>query len=325
MARPGRLDFYGAIHYVSLQGRPGGSIFFEPNTLSLPHAAATRAAPDLRYFEHLLAQSCDECGSVVHAFSWQPNSGVLVMQTYGVPLSSVIGRLCGRYSKYLHRRQKIGTRLPEFRSRYDSKVVTPQYLPHAIRRAERAPADAGLCKSPLDYPFSSCRRLGDARPVWLSVSPQTMARPSHRGDLVASGHPFASDDQTETQYIRELFERGSKLDSRVIGDRVAGSRIKLEAARSPPTPSRGQITEAVNTLLRNSSVGSFPVGSQEALRKALVARYAVRSGAATLTEVGRWFAVTPAALRDGINRYRELLPSLFHVSLEELFDSGIAA
>jgi hypothetical protein len=62
-----------------------------------------------------------------------------------------------------------------------------------------------------------------------------------------------------------------------------------------------------------------------ALKRALVARYAVRSGAATLAEVARWFSVSPAAVRDGIDRYRRLLPHLFNRSLEELFGASIAA
>jgi hypothetical protein len=322
MPRRVRLDFYGAIHYVALRGRTDSSIFFEADVLKLPAEEAMRAASDLRQFELLLARSCDECASIVHAFSWQPNSGVIVVQTYGVPLCAVMRRLCGGYSKHLHERGKLTRRQRAFQSRYDTKIVAPEYLSHAIRRAERAPVEAGLCRSPVEYPFSSCRRLGYARPRWLAPG---AAGSANKPFPTARDRSRRSEAEGETPYVRALFERGSKWDTRIVGDRVFVNKAKRDAAGAVPTPSRAQIVEAVGVLVQRTLTDPIAEGSVEALKKALVARYAILSGAATLTEVARWFAVTPAAVRDGINRYRELLPGLFKASMEELFGASIAA
>ncbi len=80
-------DFHGALHYIWLQGRPGSSIFFDSDILKLPATDALRAARDLRHFENLVAEACDECGSVGYAFSWLPNTAVAVIQTHAVPLA----------------------------------------------------------------------------------------------------------------------------------------------------------------------------------------------------------------------------------------------
>lgn len=309
MPRRKRLDFYGAMHLVSLRGRVGSSIFFDADALMLPAAQMYSRASNLRHFELLLAESCDECASVVHAFAWEPNSASLVVQTQGVPLSSVMGRLCGRYSKYLHDQGKIVGRQRAFQSRYDSKIVAPEYLTHAIRRVESIPVAAGYCKNPLEYPFSSCRRLGDARPPWLAATARTPIRNSEAR-------------QPEADYVSALFAHGSKWDQRVVGDRVFVLKVAREAGLAMRTPSRKQIVDAVTLLLNKTVTAPGTLRSLEVLKRALVARYAIRSGAATLTEVGRWFSVTPAALRDGIDRYREQVPYLFNASLEELFGSS---
>jgi hypothetical protein len=88
-------------------------------------------------------------------------------------------------------------------------------------------------------------------------------------------------------------------------------------------PNQEQIVTAVSRLLQRAALGATEV-SVQVLKKALVARHAVRCGAATLTQVAEWYSVTPAALRGDINRYRVLAPGLFNASLNELFDSEIS-
>jgi hypothetical protein len=322
MPRQGRLDFHRAIHYVCVRGRAGRSIFFDVSILSLPAREARAASVDLRQFELLLADACDECGSVVHAFTWQPNSAVLVMQKFGVPLYSVMGRVCGRYSKYLHKRAQWQSNRQVFQSRYDSRILAPEYLPHAIRRIERMPVEAGLCRTPLEYPFSSSRLMGDVVPPWLAMPSRSELQ--RRRASAPGGRNIPLVDR-ESAFVTALFEHGSKWDSRVIGDRVFVNEVHREAARPAPTPSRAQITDAVAQLVDRASIGPLSDASIATLKRALIARYAVRSGAATLTEVGRWFGVSAAALRNGIDRYRELLPDLFNRSFEELFGESIAA
>src|SRR5258708_34800281 len=85
-----------------------------------------------------------DCGTILHGYCLEPNSGILVLQTAGMSLQSVMQRLCSRYSRYLRADGLVeGRRV--FGGRYDSKVVAPEYLPHVVRRAHRSPILAGLC------------------------------------------------------------------------------------------------------------------------------------------------------------------------------------
>src|SRR5258708_27218197 len=85
-----------------------------------------------------------DCGTILHGYCLEPNSGILVLQTAGMSLQSVMQRLCSRYSRYLRADGLVeGRRV--FGGRYDSKVVAPEYLPHVVRRAHRSPILAGRC------------------------------------------------------------------------------------------------------------------------------------------------------------------------------------
>src|ERR1700722_15834680 len=138
MPRHERLDFKNAIHYVRVRGADGSQIFFDASSLrSFPYAARQHAPHVLR-FEHLLATVCAECGTVLQGYCLEPNSGILVLQTAGATLQTVTGRLSAQYGRYVRRGGFVGER-GVFGARYESKVVAPQYLPHAVRRAHRSP------------------------------------------------------------------------------------------------------------------------------------------------------------------------------------------
>jgi len=156
MSRLQRLEFQGAIHLMRIRGRSGDGIFFDAAVLTggLPVAAAEWPA-GLRYFERLAWGIFGESGVRVHGYSLEPDTCLLVLQTLGAPLHAVMRRLCGEYSRYLHRQRGIPTGRSAFAGRYESRVVAPNYLPHAIRRVHRGPVEARLVGHYSDYPFRS--------------------------------------------------------------------------------------------------------------------------------------------------------------------------
>src|SRR5579863_8527254 len=156
MPRRKRLDFKGAIHYVVVRGAAGAEIFFNPRDLQGFPKARRQNAPHVSKFERLLAETRDECGALLHAYCIEPNISILVLMAAGAPLRAFMQRVCGGYARHL-RRGGLAVEGAVFASRYDAKVVAPEYLPHAVRRAHRSPIDSGLCKEPVDYPFSSDR------------------------------------------------------------------------------------------------------------------------------------------------------------------------
>jgi len=324
MSRLQRLEFQGAIHLMRIRGRSGDGIFFDAAVLTggLPVAAAEWPA-GLRYFERLAWGIFGESGVRVHGYSLEPDTCLLVLQTLGAPLHAVMRRLCGEYSRYLHRQRGIPTGRSAFAGRYESRVVAPNYLPHAIRRVHRGPVEARLVGHYSDYPFSSdgiYRGAAETRaPVETACARKWLARRRLTG--VAGYRRFM--ELRESRHVAGLFDRGSSLDSRIIGDQgyVAIVRSLVKPTRAAPTPE--QLIQAVAAMIERppEAIRSHRSG---ALGRALVAWYATRTGGArSVAEVARWFCVSGAALgvairlhhgdekhRPLFNRLPELLRSL---------------
>jgi hypothetical protein len=206
-------------------------------------------------------------------------------------------------------------------SRYESKVVAPMYLAYAVRRAHRSPVDAGLCRSPSDYQLSSERvYTGMVRAPWLTTSPVQAALQQRGYGSAAGYHEFMERDESE--HVAQLFALGSKWDRRVVGDRAFVQSVTWKAAHAPSTPSRDELIDSVADLLGRQSVPVYERDPVGVLGRALVAWHATRSGAATLSEVGRWFSRSASTLRREIDRYKAVEPALFSLSTEDLLRSG---
>jgi hypothetical protein len=312
MPRLERLDFKDAIHYATVRGRKGSELFFNAYILKrFPHAPR-QYAPHTVKFELLLAESCLECGAALHGYCLEPNAGMLVLQTAGAPLHALMQRLCGQYSQHL-RAGGFAGKHGVFGARYASKVVAPEYLPHVVRRMHRSPIVAELCRRRVDYPFSSERAYtGEFAQIPITTAAVTTA-------LGLKGHHGSRGyrqfmDQDETHYVANLLSHGSPLDSRIVGDKVFVQKARHMAAHRAPLPTREQLIAGAARLLHTTPTEIHSATHVGVLGRALVAWYGSRSGAATLTEAGRWFSVSGATLGQGIRHYRELRPDLFSLS-----------
>jgi REP-associated tyrosine transposase len=313
MPRHERLDFKDAIHYASVRGRGGSQIFFDADTFRhFPHTPR-QYAPHVLRFELLLAEACMECGAILHGYCLEPNSGILVVQRAGAPFQALMQRLCGRYSRYRRADGFVGGR-GLFGARYDSKVVAPEYLPQAVRRAHRSPVLAGLCRRVVDYPFSSARAyIGEFAPIPIAMI-------DFRNALKLKGHSGPRGyqefmDQDETQYVANLLSRGSPQDPRIVGDKVFVQKARHMAAYPAASLTREQLIEGVARLLNKTPADIYSATHVGVLGRALVAWYGVRTGSATLAEVGRWFSVTGATLGQAIGHQRSLAPDLFNLAI----------
>ena len=223
-------------------------------------------------------------------------------------------RLGGRYSRYLHSAQVLPQRAAAFASRYESKVVAPEYLPHAVRRVHARPLRAGLARRAIDYPFSSAAVYAGGRtPVhletdvlWRALELKGLFGPRGYRDFM---------EKAETPYVAELFERGSPVDARVIGSHVFVAQARDAAAhRLAPLP-RDQLIEGVAQLMGTAPQTLYGEGHQAVLGRALVAWHALRSGSGSVREVAAWFGVTAATLGRGIRHYRRGSAALFEKDL----------
>jgi hypothetical protein len=324
MPRRKRLDFNDAIQYVCLRGRNGAEIFFDPQCLGRVPRALRQYAPHAVKFEAMLADICAQCGTLLHAYCLEPNSGILVLRTIGVPLHASMQRLCGSYSLYL-RARGFAAGEGVFGARYDSRIIAPEYLPHAVRRAHRSPIVNGLCGRRLDYPFSSERAYsGEPASVPLETASVKMAL-QEKGYFGLRGY-LDFMDKEETSYVAKLFSEGSPMDSRIVGDKVFVQQARYMVAHPRVPPTREQLVEAVARLMGRRPADIFSATHIGVLGRALVAWYGLRSGAATLSEMGRWFSVTGATLGQAMRHHCSTSPDLFKLAalpgLEATLTSG---
>jgi putative transposase len=310
VSRPHRLDFHGAIHIVHLEGRKGFCIYFDASVLARVGVERWNAAPHLKRFLQLLDQCCSECGVRLLGYCIQPNDGSMVLQTLGASLDACMQRLGGRYSRYLHLEQLLPKGVFPFAGRYESKVLAPEYLPHALRRVHARAVRAGLTRRAVDYPFSSAQAyLGgssvarlETDAVWRALERKGLSGLRGYRDFM---------EREEAPYVTELFERGSPQDPRIVGGKLFVSRARAAAAHPTPAVTREQLIAAVAKVLGVQPEAVYSHSHEAVLARAIVAWHALRLGAASLREVGTWFEVSATTLGRGIRRYRRTSPDLF--------------
>ena len=309
MPRRQRLDFKDAIQYVHLQGRKETLVFFDPIVLESRGQSLFQQAPGVRKFETLLAATCEECAATLLAYCIEPNAATLVLQMTGAPLAACMGRLNGQYSR--------GAKIPVggslFAARYASQVIAPEYLPYAVRRTHCRPVETGLCRRRPDYPFSSERGyLGETTRLPLNCNP-VRTELQQKGYFGSRGYREFM-DQEDTPYIAKLFSNGSAQDPRVVGNKSFVQRTRYTATHAPSVPTREQLIGGVAQLLDTNAAELFSATRVGVLGRALVAWYGLRSGAATLTEMGSWFSISGATLGQALRYHRRNTPDYFKLS-----------
>jgi len=314
LSRPRRLDFHGAIHLVHVRGKEGFNIYFAPAVLSRSSIEGWRSAPHLSRYFVLLDECCSECGAQLFGYCVEPNEASLVLRALGSPLEALMQRLSGRHSRYLHRAQILPLQVGGFASRYESKVVAPDYLPHALRRVHARPLGAGLARRAIDYPFSSAAAyMGERAPVHLMTD--TVWRSLEVKGLFGLRGYREFMEKPETPHVAELFDRGSPLDARVVGGSAFVAQARDAAGHPLEGVTREQLIEGVAQLLGMASQTFYGEGHQAVLARALVAWHALRSGSASVREVAGWFGVSAATLGRGIRHYQRVSSALFEKAL----------
>jgi hypothetical protein len=162
----------------------------------------------------------------------------------------------------------------------------------------------------MDYPFSSERAyIGERSPLPLDMTGVRTAL-EQKGYFGSRGYREFM-DQDDSPYVANLFARGSPQDSRVVGNKVFVQQVRQMAAHPPPLPTRGQLIAGVARRLQVTETAIYSATRAGALGRALVAWYGLRTGAASFTEMGRWFSVTGATLGLAMRQHRRLSPELF--------------
>jgi hypothetical protein len=310
LSRLHRLDFHGVIHLVHVRGKEGFNIYFDPSVLDRSGVERWRSVRRLLRFFKLLDECCSECGAQLFGYCMEPNDASLVLKTTGAPLDACMQRLGGRYSRYLHVEGILPMGVCPFAARYESKVIAPEYLPHALRRVHARALHSGPARRAVDYPFSSAPAYVGAR-AQVRLEMDVVWRALERKGLFGLHGYREFMEKAETPHVALLFERGSPLDARVVGGHLFVAQVRDATGHPPLRTTREQLMEGVAQILKVEPEGLFTAGHQGVLARALVAWYAARSGTASVREVGTWFGVSGATLGKGIRHYRRVSPELF--------------
>ena len=311
MPRRRRLEFKGANHLVRVSGRPELTIFFDPDQWQALLYPGNRTALRLRKFEAIVTAACEECGAKLLAYRIESNQCALLVHVAGASLDALMQRICGPYSRYLHAEMPLAKGHVPFSGRYASKIIAPQYLPHAVRRLHNLMPGTHALTSNVAYIGGRSRLLVDATEVRKLLI--------QKGFTGLAGYRAFS-AQPENPFVSKLFERGSPLDSRIVGDRAFVIRAHAAAAQPPAPPSLEQLSRAVAGLLKLEVKDLHATTHVAVLGRSLVAWFALRTGAATLTQTGKWFSLSAATLGQGIRHYRQVSPQLFKMELLALGD-----
>ena len=316
MPRAPRCEFPGAIHLVSLTGYSGGQVFYDPGVLSSFPDNPRVHTPQANQFEAILWQTCDQYNALVHAYRLDSNAAFTVLQTLGAPLGWIVHDVLARYSMHLIQRHRVPKGQKPFPLRYKAQLVQPAKLPYAVRYVQRITYASDGRRRAINHPFSShliyCGRK--PRPQTFVTSP-TLKALANIGYFGTTAY-FDFMARSDSPVIADMLSR------RVVGEQHFARFVREQTCKRQQTLSADDILLAVTeTVLHTEANVACSSSHLGALARALVAWYAMRTGAARIASVARWFGVSSSDLRYLIHRHREINPQYFSKPLPELFQS----
>lgn len=313
MSRPRRCEFQGAIYLATLAGYPGGHVFYDPQIFKQHPENPRGHAPDAEHFESLLWEMCQQYDARVHGYIMEPNTALVVLQTRGAPLGWIAHDLLVRFSMSLIRHGRAASSQRPFPKRYRAQLVQPAKLPYVVRFVQRREIPADPRRRAINHPFSSSliycgRRL---KPDCFDVS-ATQDALMPLGYLGPTAY-FEFMAHTDSPAIAHMLTR------RVIGEPAFVEFVRQRCRQPESVPSPDELLrEVTGALLHADPAIACTSTHRGALARALVAWYAMRTGAAQIGTVANWFGVTSSDLRYLIRQHRRKNPQYFSTPTEEL-------
>lgn len=290
MPRPRRVHVQGGLYHAVLRGNHRQAIF--------DHTA------DYLDFERLLAEALVRYEATALAYCWMTNHVHLAIRIGEAPLGPIMASVASRYARC--RQRAVPTTGHLFERRYRARLIdADRYLLALVRYIHLNPVRARLVDDPREYPWSSHRAyLGAARPRWLRTDP-------------VLGLLGASDTTARTGYCRLMGESTGEADREAVGTSLKAGRPWR--TKDTPTPTRTAAPSAAGSLptldvLAAAVAGGCGVSvdgmlsrersAQLGRARAELARRALATGVATLSEVARHLGRAPSTISDLMRRQR---------------------
>jgi REP element-mobilizing transposase RayT len=290
MARKPRLHVPGGLYHVILRGNARQDVFLTPG--------------DRHFFYGLLAQGVGRFGYRVHAFCLMTNHLHLALQAGEEALSTGMQNLSFRYTRYLNAR--LGRVGHVFQGRYKAFLVDQdRYGLALVRYLHLNPVRAGIVREPAAYLWSSHRAyLGEQPLPWLTTDWVL-------GQFALKAHParfrfaaFVAQGRSEGHLA--LFY-GGQDDSRVVGEEDFVKKVLPKPTENRKPPSLPAIIAYVckSASLREADLKTMRKGRSAARARALIGWLAMKSRAATLTQVAAHFHRELSTLSHAVSALEE--------------------
>ncbi len=142
MARMPRVVVPGFPHHVTQRGNRRQTTFFHED--------------DYQYYLELMSEFTNEFNTQVWAYCLMPNHvHMILVPGHEDGLRASLGEAHRRYTRHINFRE--GWRGHLWQERFHSFPMDEQYLLAAVRYVELNPVNAGICKHPQDWKWSSAR------------------------------------------------------------------------------------------------------------------------------------------------------------------------
>ena len=264
MARPLRLEFAGALYHVTSRGDRREDIFLDDD--------------DRVDWLEVLGTVCARFNWVVHAFCQMTNHYHLLVETVDGKLSAGMRQLNGLYTQRFNRRHGLVGHL--FQGRYKAILVQKEaYLLELTRYVVLNPLRARMVESLEDWPWSSFPFLigRAAPPPWLDA------------DWLLG--QFGSQRGSARERYRAFVMAGRDLPSPILETRhqlLLGDQAFVDRYRQAHAPEN---LREVSKAHRSSLAWSLDAYQERYPERDQAMAHAYQSGAYTMAEIGRHFAV----------------------------------
>ncbi len=155
MARPLRIEFPGAVYFITCNGNANQNVFLD--------------SEDGKSWIEVFERVCTRFDWDCFAYCLMGNRYMIVVETPEANLSKGMRQLNGIYTQSFNRRHKSGGHL--FQGRFKSILVQKnKYLADLIRYVLFLPVKSGFVKHPQQFKWSSCKYLFDREesPGWIN-------------------------------------------------------------------------------------------------------------------------------------------------------------
>ena len=156
MARPLRIEFPGAVYFITSEGNAGQNIFLD--------------SEDANGWIDVFDSVCKRFKWTCYAYCLMGNIYYLIIETKNANLSKGMRQLNGVYTQNFNRRHSRGGHI--FQGRYKSILVQKEkYLKDLARFILLKPVNAGFTKLPQQFKWSSSKYFAakEIVPEWLKI------------------------------------------------------------------------------------------------------------------------------------------------------------